>query len=50
LPSKGIVLRNDQRRNLEARGLFPKRVPISDRTHGYVEEEIDAFLESRISA
>ena len=49
LPGKGITLKNDQLKNLEGLGLFPRRVPISDRTHGYVEEEIDAYLESRIS-
>jgi predicted DNA-binding transcriptional regulator AlpA len=50
LPEKGISLSNDQRRNLENAGRFPKRVPITERTHGYVEEEIDAYLESRIAA
>jgi hypothetical protein len=49
LPDKGITLGNDQRKALEAKGLFPKRVPITERTHGYVEEEIDSYLESRIT-
>ncbi len=50
LKSKGITLSNDQRKNLERAGLFPKRVPITARTHGYVAEEVDAYLESRIAA
>lgn len=50
LPEKGITLGNDQRKTLEARGLFPKRVPITQRTHGYVEQEIDDYLASRIAA
>lgn len=50
LPNKGITLGNDQRKNLEQAGLFPRRVPITERTHGYIEEEIDLYLESRISA
>ncbi len=47
---KGITLKNDQRKALEAKGEFPKRVKITDRTHGYVEDEIDSWLESRIAA
>jgi prophage regulatory protein len=50
LRAKGITLSNDQRKNLERAGLFPKRVPITARTHGYVAEEVDAYLESRIAA
>jgi hypothetical protein len=50
LPGKGIILKNDQRKNLEDLGLFPRRVPITHRTHAYVEEEIDTYLESRIGA
>jgi predicted DNA-binding transcriptional regulator AlpA len=50
LKEKGITLRNDQRKTLEAAGHFPRRVPITARTHGYVEEEIDSYLEGRIAA
>jgi hypothetical protein len=50
LPDKGIKLGNDQRKTLEAVGRFPKRVPITERTHAYVEDEIDAYLESCITA
>ena len=37
-----------QRRELEDAGLFPHRVYISERKHGYIEEEIDAYVEARI--
>jgi prophage regulatory protein len=50
LRAKGITLGNDQRKTLEQAGKFPKRVPITKRTHGYLEEEIDAYLEGRIAA
>jgi predicted DNA-binding transcriptional regulator AlpA len=50
LQAKGITLGNDQRKNLEQAGRFPRRVPITERTHGYVEEEIDSYLERRIVA
>jgi prophage regulatory protein len=50
LMERGITLGNDQRKTLEKAGLFPRRVPITERTHGYVEEEIDGYLESRIAA
>jgi predicted DNA-binding transcriptional regulator AlpA len=50
LKSKGITLSNDQRKNLERIGRFPKRVPISERTHGYIEQEIDEYLEGCIAA
>jgi hypothetical protein len=50
LRDKGITLGKDQRRTLEQAGLFPRRVPITDRTHGYIEEEIDSYLESRIAS
>jgi prophage regulatory protein len=49
LPAKGITLGNDQRCNLEAEGRFPKRVPITARTYGYVEAEIDDWLEAKIA-
>ena len=46
---KGMTLGPDQRKALEDQNLFPKRVPVSARTHGYLESEIDAYLESRIA-
>jgi prophage regulatory protein len=45
---KGISLKNAQRQELEAADLFPPRVYISERKHGYVEAEIDAYIEARI--
>jgi prophage regulatory protein len=49
LPEKGITIGNDQRLNLETEGRFPKRVPITARTYGYVEDEIDQWIEARIA-
>ena len=49
LPDKGITLGNDQRKALEDKGRFPKRVPITDRTHAYVESEIDDWIAQRPS-
>ena len=48
-PKKGIALKGPQRKELEGRGLFPARVYISERKHGYVESEIDAYIDSRIN-
>jgi hypothetical protein len=50
LPSrKGITLKNAQRQELEEKGLFPARVYYSERKHGYIEEEIDAYIEAKIA-
>jgi predicted DNA-binding transcriptional regulator AlpA len=49
-PKKGIGLKNAQRLELEAAGLFPQRVYYSERKHAYVETEIDAFVEAKIAA
>jgi predicted DNA-binding transcriptional regulator AlpA len=46
---KGISLSERQRKRLEDRGRFPKRVQVSDRTHAYVEQEIDQHIEARIN-
>jgi predicted DNA-binding transcriptional regulator AlpA len=50
LPSHGIKLSNAQRRLLESQKLFPRRVNITARSHGYVESEITDYLDSRIAA
>jgi hypothetical protein len=50
LQTKGIMIGDDQRRHLEEKGLFPKRVAVTSRTHGYVEVEVDQWIESRIAA
>jgi|RhiMetdeSRZDD1v2_1073273.scaffolds.fasta_scaffold1626729_2 predicted DNA-binding transcriptional regulator AlpA len=46
---KGIKLGDAQRRRLEDKGLFPKRVQVSERTHAYVEQEIDQHIERCIT-
>jgi len=50
LPEFGIKLGNAHRKRLEAAGCFPKRVQITERSHGYVEEELQAYIEVRIAA
>jgi predicted DNA-binding transcriptional regulator AlpA len=50
LPDHGITLSNRQRQRLEAVGQFPRRIVLTSRTHGYVGEEIDAFLADKIAA
>jgi prophage regulatory protein len=35
---------------LEKRGLFPRRVKISERAVGWVESEIDQFIRAKIEA
>jgi len=48
LPDYGIGIGNKQRQRLEAMGRFPKRVRVTERTYGYVENEIIAYSEERI--
>jgi hypothetical protein len=48
LPDRGITISNDQRKRLEDAGQFPRRVPVTARTHGYIEDEINRYLDSRI--
>jgi predicted DNA-binding transcriptional regulator AlpA len=50
LPEYGITTSDVHRRRLEGRGEFPKRVQITGRSHGYVEEEILTFLASKVAA
>jgi predicted DNA-binding transcriptional regulator AlpA len=50
LPEYGIDLTSRQRKRLEDLGLFPRRVPISERSHAYVEEELLALTEAKIAA
>ena len=51
LPEKyGILTSNRQRRRLEEAGLFPKRVPLTARSYGYVEEEIIEYVKRKIAA
>ena len=37
-------------RRMEKAGQFPARVEISERAYGYVEEEVDAWIEERMAA
>ena len=48
---KGIVLGDKQRRRLEEQDppRFPRRVYTSERTYGYVEDEIDQHVENCIA-
>lgn len=50
LRAKGIKLSNSQRWRKERAGTFPRRVRISDNRIGYVESEIDAWIDSRVAA
>lgn len=50
LPAKGIHLSNSWRTRLERCGKFPRRVRITHKNIGYVESELDAWLESRVAA
>ena len=45
-----VGLCEDQIGNLEKAGKFPRRVRISERAIGYVEHELDAWLEARVAA
>jgi len=42
-------LKKTQIGTLEKRGLFPQRVKISERASGWVESEVDAYLERRVA-
>jgi prophage regulatory protein len=46
-PLKGIHFGNVWRLELERRGRFPKRVKLGARRYGYVESEIDRWIEER---
>ena len=50
LPEFGICLGDRQRRRLEDKNEFPRRVQITGRRYGYVETEIAKYLESKIAA
>jgi predicted DNA-binding transcriptional regulator AlpA len=49
LPKYGITIKSEQRKILEDAGKFPRRVPVTERTHGYVEDEILAYGERKIA-
>lgn len=50
LKNKGINYSKPHLWRLERDRKFPKRVQTGDRRYGYVEEEIDAYIEARIRA
>ena len=42
-------LNKKQRRKMEAAGEFPSRVPLTPRLDGYLEEEIEKWIEERLT-
>ena len=46
----GIKLGSDQRKDLEDRELFPRRVAVTARTYAYVEDEIIDYVTGKIAA
>jgi prophage regulatory protein len=49
LKDHGVLLGRRQIDRLEARGRFPKRVQIGDARVGWVETEIDAHVNAKIT-
>lgn len=49
LASKCITYSKPHLWRLEKAGKFPKRVPIGAGRYGYVEAEIDAYIEQKIA-
>jgi prophage regulatory protein len=49
-PLKGVRFCNPYRLELEAAGKFPKRVKLGARRYGYIEAEIDRWLEERAAS
>jgi prophage regulatory protein len=43
-------LKRSQIHFLESKGKFPKRIKISDRASGWLEHEIDAWIDMKITA
>jgi prophage regulatory protein len=50
LAAKCITYSKPHLWRLEKAGKFPKRVPIGPGRYGYVEAEIDAYIEAKIAA
>lgn len=48
--TRGIHFSRRHLLRLEPRGLFPKRVQMSQNAVGWVEDEIDRYVEDRIKA
>jgi prophage regulatory protein len=45
-----VGLTHSQIDSLERRGLFPKRIKISVKAAGWLEHEVEAFIDQRIAA
>lgn len=50
LRAKGVPYSKPHLWRLEKEGKFPRRVPIGPARYGYVEEEIDAYVDALIAA
>lgn len=50
LRGRGIPYTRPHLRRLEASTEFPKRIPLGPNSIGWVEDEIDAWVEARIAA
>jgi prophage regulatory protein len=50
LKAKGVPYSKPHLWRLEKAGRFPKRVPIGPSRYGYVESEIDAYIDALIAA
>jgi prophage regulatory protein len=50
LATKGICYSKPHLWRLEKQNKFPKRVPIGPARYGYVESEIDAYVDELIAA
>jgi len=48
LRDHGVIIGRRQLDRLEARGLFPRRVPVGANSVGWVETEIDAYVDAKI--
>jgi prophage regulatory protein len=49
LKDKGVVWTRMHLDRLEKAGRFPRRVHLSQRTVGWIEDEIDAFLAAKLA-
>lgn len=47
LKARGIKYCNPHRIELERTGRFPKRIRLSERRYGYLEDEVDNWLKQR---
>jgi prophage regulatory protein len=45
-----IGIKHTRIRELEDQGKYPKRIKISDRANGWIESEIEAWIDQRVAA